>query len=70
MVIHGTHDNMITVLHGRKLIEVLEPGVAEIKEGMGHVAMIEEEKWHNRLVEAMIEKVSKHDKEEMEKGAL
>lgn len=54
---------MITVHHGRKLIEMLEPGKAVIKEGMGHVAMIEEERMHNELVEGQIEKVRKYDKE-------
>lgn len=63
MVIHGTKDNMITVPHGRKLIEMLEPGKGLIKEGMGHVAMIEEEKWHNALIEEQIEKVRKYDAE-------
>jgi hypothetical protein len=53
---------MITVPHGRKLIEMLEPGTAVIKEGMGHVAMIEEERLHNDLVERQIEKVMKYDK--------
>jgi hypothetical protein len=62
MVIHGTKDNMITVPHGRKLIEWLKPGVGIIKEGMGHVAMIEEERWHNEMVEAQIEKVLKMKK--------
>ena len=62
MVIHGTKDNMITVPHGRKLIEMLNPGVGVIKEGMGHVAMIEEEKWHNSMIESMIEKVRRNDK--------
>lgn len=59
MVVHGTRDNMITVLHGRKLIEMLKPGVGIIKEGMGHVAMIEEEIWHNEMIEGQIEKVLK-----------
>jgi hypothetical protein len=42
MVLHGTQDNMITVHHGRKLIEWLGPGVWEIREGRGHCFMIEE----------------------------
>ncbi|KAF4631837.1 hypothetical protein G7Y89_g6290 [Cudoniella acicularis] len=55
-VVHGTKDNMISVPHGRKLIEMLEPGTAEIKEGAGHVFMLEEWKWHNELVVKMAEK--------------
>ncbi|TVY75864.1 hypothetical protein LSUE1_G006080 [Lachnellula suecica] len=36
-VMHGTKDNMISVPHGRKLIQMLEPGKGEIREGTGHV---------------------------------
>jgi hypothetical protein len=57
---------MITVPHGKKLIEMLQPSVGVIKEGMGHVAMIEEERWHNDMVEGMIEKVLKMDREKEE----
>lgn len=59
MVLHGTNDNMITVPHGRKLIKLLKPGTGVIKEGTGHVFMLEEEAWHNEMVEGMIAKVSK-----------
>lgn len=55
-VVHGTADNMITVPHGRKLIEMLEPGKGEIKEGTGHVFMLEECKWHNELIREMVAK--------------
>ncbi|TQS35669.1 hypothetical protein Golomagni_03904 [Golovinomyces magnicellulatus] len=56
LVFHGTDDRMITVLHGEKLIEWLQPGSAIIKEGSCHVLMLEEEKYHNELIENMIEK--------------
>lgn len=56
MVLHGTKDNMITVPHGRKLIEMIKPGTSAIKEGTGHVFMIEEWAWHNDMVRGMIEK--------------
>ena len=46
-VVHGTRDNMITLPHGEWLIKCLEPGVTEIREGKGHVIMIEETRWHN-----------------------
>ncbi|KAH8594699.1 Alpha/Beta hydrolase protein [Bisporella sp. PMI_857] len=59
MVLHGTRDNMITVYHGRKLIELLKPGVGVIREGTGHVFMLEEWRWHNEMIEKQIEKVSK-----------
>jgi hypothetical protein len=59
MVCHGTNDNMITVPHGRKLIEMLQPGTGVIREGTGHVFMLEEANWHNEIVEAQIAKVLK-----------
>ena len=59
MVLHGTGDRMISVFHGEKLIRLLEPGTSVIKEGTGHVFMIEEWKWHNDMIEGQIEKVGK-----------
>ncbi|KAL2060562.1 hypothetical protein VTL71DRAFT_9203 [Oculimacula yallundae] len=59
MVLHGTSDNMISVPHGRKLIEYLEPGTSEIREGSGHVFMIEEAEWHDKMVVGMVEKAAK-----------
>lgn len=59
MVVHGTLDRMISVPHGRKLIEMLKPGTSEIKEGCGHVFMLEETEWHDRMVLGLIEKVGK-----------
>ncbi|KAI9051999.1 hypothetical protein LZ554_004253 [Drepanopeziza brunnea f. sp. 'monogermtubi'] len=56
MVMHGTKDNMISVPHGRKLIEMLQPGVGVIKEGIGHVFMLEETKWFHEQIEALIAK--------------
>ncbi|RDL31159.1 uncharacterized protein BP5553_09948 [Venustampulla echinocandica] len=56
MVMHGTADKMITLPHGRKLIEMLAPGTGLIKEGNGHVFMVEEWKWHNEMVRKMAEK--------------
>ena len=57
MVLHGTRDNMITVPHGEKLIRLLKPGTGVIREGTGHVFMLEEEQWHNEMIEGQIEKV-------------
>lgn len=56
MVLHGTKDNMITVHHGRVLIEGIQPGVGIIKEGVGHVFMLEEWRWHNEMIESQVEK--------------
>ncbi|KAG9241920.1 Alpha/Beta hydrolase protein [Calycina marina] len=59
MILHGDSDNMISVYHGKKLIELLKPEVAVIFEGAGHVFMVEEWRWHNEMIEKQIEKVSK-----------
>ncbi|KAI0993713.1 hypothetical protein K3495_g14471 [Podosphaera aphanis] len=56
MVMHGTRDNMVTAPHGRKLIEMLQPETAIIKEGTGHVFMLEEWKYHNDMIAEMIRK--------------
>jgi pimeloyl-ACP methyl ester carboxylesterase len=56
MILHGTNDNMITVHHGRVLIEKVQPGVGIIREGTGHVFMLEESRWHNEMVEAQVVK--------------
>ncbi|TVY28011.1 3-oxoadipate enol-lactonase [Lachnellula hyalina] len=48
-VVHGTEDRMISVPHGRKLIEWLgvEGVRGVVKEGVGHIFMLEEWEWHN-----------------------
>jgi pimeloyl-ACP methyl ester carboxylesterase len=56
LVMHGTNDNMITVPHGRVLIEGIKPGVGTIKEGTGHVFMLEEWRWHNEMIEEQVKK--------------
>ncbi|KAL3426859.1 glycylpeptide N-tetradecanoyltransferase, partial [Phlyctema vagabunda] len=56
MVLHGSMDNMITVPHGRKLIDELQPGTGIIKEGRGHVLMLEERDFHNEMIEKMFRK--------------
>lgn len=58
-VLHGTADRMISVPHGRRLIEVLKPGVGVVREGTGHVFMLEEWKWHNELIEEQVAKGEK-----------
>lgn len=56
-VVHGTEDRMISVPHGRKLIAMLELGADRgvVKEGVGHVFMLEEWKWHNEFLAGMFE---------------
>jgi pimeloyl-ACP methyl ester carboxylesterase len=50
MVVHGTNDKMITVPHGQKLIDELQPKVGIIREGDGHVLLLEQWKWHDDIL--------------------
>jgi hypothetical protein len=58
-VLHGTNDNMISLPHGKKLIEMLKPGTGIIKEGVGHVFMLEDTYWHNDMIAEQVEKTRK-----------
>jgi pimeloyl-ACP methyl ester carboxylesterase len=51
LVMHGTEDGMISVPHGRKLIEYIQPGKGLILEGMGHAPLVERCEWFNDVVE-------------------
>lgn len=61
-VLHGTKDNMITVPHGEKLIQEIKPGVSYIREGKGHVLMLEEWKWHNNVITEIVTKTEAMEK--------
>ena len=50
LVMHGTADGMISTPHGRRLIQMLQPGVGLIVEGMGHVPIMERWEWYNNLL--------------------
>ena len=50
LVVHGVDDNMISVPHGRKLIEYLQPAVGLIEEGLGHAPIAERTEWLNGLI--------------------
>lgn len=54
MVMHGTEDRMISVPHGRKMVEYVKPGRALIIEGMGHGPMMERTAWFNGVIEEMV----------------
>ncbi|KAK1830124.1 Alpha/Beta hydrolase protein [Podospora conica] len=54
MVMHGTEDRMISVPHGRKLVEYVKPGRALIIEGMGHGPLMERTAWFNGVIEEMV----------------
>jgi pimeloyl-ACP methyl ester carboxylesterase len=61
LVMHGTEDGMISLPHGKKLIEYLQPGAGHIIEGMGHAPVIERQQWLTELLEerfALGEKLS------------
>lgn len=51
LVMHGTRDNMIALKNGEALINVLEPGVGLIEEGMGHAPPMERAGWFNGVLE-------------------
>jgi pimeloyl-ACP methyl ester carboxylesterase len=53
LVMHGTEDGMISVPHGRKLIEYIQPGRGLVMEGMGHAPLVERWEWFNGVVEEM-----------------
>ncbi|AEO68165.1 uncharacterized protein THITE_2117583 [Thermothielavioides terrestris NRRL 8126] len=51
LVMHGTEDGMISLPHGQKLIEFIQPGKGIIVEGMGHAPLVERWEWFNRTIE-------------------
>lgn len=51
LVLHGVDDHMISVPHGRKLIEYIQPAVGIIEEGLGHAPIAEKCDWLNELLE-------------------
>lgn len=51
LVMHGTEDRMITVPHGRKLIDFVRPAKGIIVEGMGHAPLAERCDWFNQVIE-------------------
>ncbi|KAI1309922.1 Alpha/Beta hydrolase protein [Xylaria venustula] len=53
LVLHGTSDKIISVPHGRKLIEYLQPGKGLVIDGMGHAPIVERTRWFNELLTEM-----------------
>lgn len=53
LVMHGTEDGMISVPHGRKLIDFIRPAEGIIVEGMGHAPLVERWEWFNGVLERM-----------------
>src|SRR3569833_85311 len=60
-VIHGTFDQMITVQHGRRLIELIKPGRGLIVEGMGHAPLLERWEWFTNLLEDIFHESERKD---------
>ncbi|CAK7566855.1 MAG: hypothetical protein SEPTF4163_004809 [Sporothrix epigloea] len=50
LVIHGTADRMISLPHGRKLIETIQPAQSHIVQGMGHAPLVERGTWYNQTL--------------------
>ncbi|PHH89800.1 hypothetical protein CDD83_5232 [Cordyceps sp. RAO-2017] len=61
LVVHGTRDSLIPVHNGEALIDVLEPAVGVIVEGLGHAPLIERTQWFNELLEEHFEASAKLD---------
>jgi pimeloyl-ACP methyl ester carboxylesterase len=59
LVLHGTGDRMITVHHGRVLIEELKPGKSFVLDGSGHVLMLEKTEWFDAVVEELIQRTER-----------
>lgn len=50
LVAHGTEDRMLTFPHGEALIKQLQPGESYVREGRGHVLLMEEQDWHDEVI--------------------
>jgi pimeloyl-ACP methyl ester carboxylesterase len=50
LLMHGTADRMITVHHGRELVEKLKPGQSFIIDDSGHVLLLEKTEWFDEIV--------------------
>ncbi|KAH7156541.1 Alpha/Beta hydrolase protein [Dactylonectria macrodidyma] len=59
LVMHGTRDNLISLPNGQRLVDVIQPGVGLIVEGMGHSPPMERFKWLNELLEERLRAWSK-----------
>lgn len=59
LVMHGTGDRMIPVKNGRRLVELIEPGVGMIVDDMGHAPVMERAKWFNGFLEEKLNEWAK-----------
>lgn len=51
LVVHGSADEMIEPILGKRLIDMLKPGRTEWVEGMGHAPIMERPAWTNEMLE-------------------
>lgn len=56
MVMHGTDDRMLTFPHFKVLIAALEPKTSYVREGKGHVLMVEDSVWFHKVAQEFIER--------------
>lgn len=59
MVLHGTGDQMLTFPHGEVLKRGLEPVRWWVREGKGHVLLMEDEDWFHEVVEQHVRETEK-----------
>lgn len=59
LVMHGTRDNMISLVNGETLIDMVNPGTGLIVEGLGHAPIMERVVWFNNLIEERLTAWSK-----------
>jgi len=70
LVLHTKEDNMVPAFHGEKLMNVIQPGVALMNDGQGHVPKLERARWFNELLEVSFangEELTKAERESPEK---
>lgn len=58
MVVHGTEDRMLTFPHGETLFRELRPAEYYVREGSGHVIMMESTEWHDETAEKLWKKAA------------
>ncbi|KAI1818250.1 Alpha/Beta hydrolase protein [Poronia punctata] len=56
LILHGEEDRVISVPHGRKLVQYIRPGKGIIVEGMGHAPIAERTQYFNDLIVEMCAK--------------
>jgi len=63
MVLHGSGDRMLTLPHGEILMKGLGAKRSAVREGMGHVLMMEDLEWFHGMLEEHLRETVKLGKE-------